>query len=604
MTNTEKEPLLLDSLGDMKRTHNCSELTAKDVGKEVVLMGWVQRRRDHGGVIFVDLRDREGITQVVFNPEFNEEVHRKAHAIRTEFVLAARGTVAPRPEGMINPKLKTGEIDVMASELRILNTSRTPPFVLEDDTQVSESTCLQYRYLDMRRPVLQKNLVLRHRAAAAIRSYLNSLGFLDIETPFLTRSTPEGARDYLVPSRVNPGQFYALPQSPQIFKQLLMLAGFDRYYQVVRCFRDEDLRADRQPEFTQIDLEMSFVTEDDVMAVTEGMITALFKDVLGIEIEPPFKRLTYEEATSRFGLDRPDLRFGLELRDVSDIVGTSDFKAFAEVTKSGGLVKAINAKGCIDLSRKEIDDLTEFVAVYKAKGLTWIKIRPDAWQSPIVKFFNDGEREALRQRLDMEPGDLVFFTADQSKVVNEALGHLRSHLAEKLGLIDQDEYDFVWVTEFPLMEYDEEEKRYMAVHHPFTAPFEEHIGRLTQDPIAARARAYDLVLNGAEIGGGSIRNHQRVVQEKVFEALDIDRGTYEKKFGFLLEALDFGAPPHGGIALGFDRLVMLMAKQTSIRDVIAFPKTQKAACLLTGAPCEASVAQLRELFSKVRSLKS
>ena len=600
---TGEEKILFDSLGDMKRTHNCWELTAKDVGKEVVLMGWVQRRRDHGGVIFVDLRDREGITQVVFNPEFNPEVHRKARAIRNEFVLAARGTVVHRPEGMINPKLKTGEIDVMASELRILNMSRTPPFVLEDNTQVSESICLQYRYLDMRRPVLQKNLMIRHKAAATIRSYLNNLGFLDIETPFLTSSTPEGARDYLVPSRVNPGQFYALPQSPQIFKQLLMIAGFDRYYQIVRCFRDEDLRADRQPEFTQIDLEMSFVTEDDVMAVTEGMMTALFKEVLGIEIERPFKRLTYEEATGRFGLDRPDLRFGLELNDVSDIVGTSEFHAFAEVVKSGGLVKAINAKGCIDLSRKEIDDLAEFVAIYKAKGLAWIKIRPDAWQSPIVKFLNDGERETLRQRLDIEPGDLVFFIADQSKVVNESLGYLRSHLAEKLGLIDQGQYDFVWVTEFPLVEYDDEEKRHVAVHHPFTAPLEEHIDRLADDPLAVRSRAYDLVLNGAEIGGGSIRNHQRVVQEKVFEALNLDRGIYEKEFGFLLEALGFGAPPHGGIALGFDRLIMLMAKQTSIRDVIAFPKTQKAACLLTGAPCEVSAAQLEELSLKLRALR-
>jgi aspartyl-tRNA synthetase len=455
----------------------------------------------------------------------------------------------------------------------------------------------------MRRPVLQKNLMIRHRAAAAIRSYLNNLGFIDIETPFLTSSTPEGARDYLVPSRLNPGQFYALPQSPQIFKQLLMLAGFDRYYQIVRCFRDEDLRADRQPEFTQIDLEMSFVTEDDVMAVTERMMAALFKEVLGIEIERPFKHLTYEEATRRFGLDKPDLRFGLELTDVSDIFGASEFKAFAEVARSGGLVKAINAKGCFDLSRKEIDDLTEFVAIYKAKGLAWIKVRPDGWQSPIVKFFSDGERETLRQRLDMEPGDLVFFIADQPKVANESLGHLRSHLAEKLGLIDHDQYDFVWVTEFPLVEYDDEEKRHVAVHHPFTAPLEKHIHRLTDDPLAVRSRAYDLVLNGAEIGGGSIRNHQRVVQEKVFEALNIDRGIYEKKFGFLLEALGFGAPPHGGIALGFDRLIMLMAKQASIRDVIAFPKTQKAACLLTGAPSEVAAAQLEELSLKFRPLK-
>jgi len=600
---TGKEDILFDSLGEMKRTHNCSELTAKDVDKEVVLMGWVQRRRDHGGVIFVDIRDREGITQAVFNPELNKEIHKKAHAIRNEFVLAVRGTVVLRPEGMINPNLKTGEIDVMASELRILNISQTPPFVLEDDTQVSESISLRYRYLDMRRPALQKNLMLRHRAAAVVRSYLNNLGFLDIETPFLTKSTPEGARDYLIPSRVNPGQFYALPQSPQIFKQLLMLAGFDKYYQIVRCFRDEDLRADRQPEFTQVDLEMSFVTEDDVISVTEGLMASLFEEVLGIKIERPFKRITYEETTSRFGLDKPDLRFDLELKDVSEIVGPSEFRAFAEVVKSGGLVKALNAKGCVDLSRKEIDDLTAFVAIYKAKGLAWIKVRPDAWQSPIAKFFNDGEREALRQRLDMEPGDLVFFIADQSKVVNEALGHLRCHLAEKLGLIDDDQYDLLWVTQFPLAEYDEDERRNVAVHHPFTAPLEKHIDWLTQDPLAVRSRAYDLILNGAEIGGGSIRNHQRAVQEKVFEALEIDRDTYEKKFGFLLEGLDFGAPPHGGIALGFDRLVMLMAKQTSIRDVIAFPKTQKVACPLTGSPCEASPAQLEELSLKVRTVK-
>ncbi len=595
---------MLDSLGNMKRTHHCCELRVNDVGKEVVLMGWVQRRRDHGGVIFVDLRDREGLTQVVFNPEFNKAVHEKAQVIRNEFVLAARGTVMPRPEGMINPNLETGEIDVMASDLRILNHSQTPPFVLEDDTQVSDNIRLRYRYLDMRRPALQKNLILRHRAAQAIRSHLNALGFLDIETPFLTKSTPEGARDYLVPSRVSPGQFYALPQSPQIFKQLLMLAGFDKYYQIVRCFRDEDLRADRQPEFTQIDVEMSFATEDEVMEVTEGLMAALFEEVLGIELKRSFTRLTYEEATGRFGLDKPDLRFGLELKDVSDIVVKSEFKAFADVARAGGLVKAINAKGCIDLSRKEIDDLAQFVAIYRAKGLAWIKVRSDAWQSPIAKFFTDSEKASLGQRLEMQPGDLVFFVADQAEVANEALGHLRNHLGHRLGLVDEERYDFVWVTEFPLVEYDEDEKRYVAVHHPFTAPLENDMNGLNKDPLAVRSRAYDLVLNGAEIGGGSIRNHQCEVQERVFEALGMDRKTYEKKFGFMLEALKFGAPPHGGIALGFDRLVMLMAKQSSIRDVIAFPKTQKAACVLTGAPCEASPAQLQELSLKVRIPKN
>jgi aspartyl-tRNA synthetase len=587
----------------MKRTHHCCELTAKDVDQEVVLMGWVQRRRDHGGVIFVDLRDREGITQVVFNPKFNKGVHEKAHVIRNEFVLAVRGTVVPRPEGMINPHLKTGEIDVMASELRILNQALTPPFVLEDDTHVSENIRLRYRYLDMRRPQPQRNLILRHRAAAMVRSYLHGRGFLDIETPFLTKSTPEGARDYLVPSRVNPGQFYALPQSPQLFKQLLMLSGFDRYYQIARCFRDEDLRADRQPEFTQIDLEMSFVTEEDLIEVTEGMMVALFNEVLHMDLKRPFKRLTYHEATGRFGLDKPDLRFGLELIDVSDIVGEAEFKAFADVVKGGGHVKALNAKGCVDLSRKEIDDLAEFVAVYKAKGLAWIKIRPDAWQSPIAKFFSEAEKTLLAQRLDAEPGDLIFFVADQLAVVNEALGQLRNHLGYKLGLVDQNQYDFVWVTEFPLVKYDEDEKRYVAVHHPFTSPLEADMERLTEDPLSVRSRAYDLVLNGAEIGGGSIRNHQYDVQQRVFEALGMEREIYEMKFGFMLEALQFGAPPHGGIALGFDRLVMLMAKQSSIRDVIAFPKTQKAACLLTEAPCPVSPGQLEELSLKIKPLE-
>jgi aspartyl-tRNA synthetase len=595
---------LTDTLGNLKRTHHCNALTAKDIGKEVVVMGWVQRRRDHGGVIFVDLRDREGITQVVFNPEVNKEVHEKAHIIRNEFVLAARGIVTPRPEGMINTNLKTGEIDVIASELRVLNQSQTPPFVIEEDAQVSDNIRLRYRYLDMRRPELQKNIVLRHRTSAAVRSFLNSQNFLDIETPFLTKSTPEGARDYLVPSRVNPGQFYALPQSPQIFKQLLMMAGFDKYYQIARCFRDEDLRADRQPEFTQIDMEMSFVTEEDIMAVTEKMVVFLFKEILGLDLTQPFPRLTYEEATGRFGLDKPDLRFGLELREVTDIVAGAEFKAFANVVKAGGIVKAINAKGCVDLSRKEIDDLTDFVAIYKAKGLAWIKIRQDAWQSPIAKFFSDDEKARLAERLDLKPGDLVMFVADQAKIVNEALGQLRNHLGKKLGRIDDNEHRFVWVTEFPLMEYDDQEKRYVALHHPFTAPMEEDMDKLTDTPLAVRSRAYDLVLNGSEIGGGSIRNHQRVVQERVFEALGIHRDTYEKKFGFLLEALDFGAPPHGGFAMGFDRLVMIMAGQTSIRDVIAFPKTQKAACLLTEAPCPVSSKQLEELALRIRLIKA
>jgi aspartyl-tRNA synthetase len=593
---------LSDILGEMRRTHNCYELGADDVGREVVLMGWVQRRRDHGGVIFVDLRDREGITQVVFNPELDKKVHEKAHAIRNEYVIGVRGRVEKRPEGMVNPNILTGEIEVLVTELIILNTAKTPPFLIEDTVDVSENIRLKYRHLDLRRPHLQKNIILRHKASASIRQYLNNHGFVDIETPVLTRSTPEGARDYLVPSRVNPGQFYALPQSPQIFKQLLMISGFDRYYQIVRCFRDEDLRADRQPEFTQIDLEMSFVGEDDVMRISEGMIAALFKDVLGKTINFPFERLTYDEAVARFGLDKPDTRFGLELKDISDIVKGSGFKVFSSVVEKGGLVKALNAKGCIDFSRKEIDDLTELVAVYRAKGLAWIKVREDAWQSPIAKFFTENEKEALASRLEMEAGDLVFFVADRPKIVNEALGHLRNHLGKRLGLIDENEFRFAWITHFPLLEYDETEKRNQALHHPFTAPFEEDYPLLNDDPLSVRSRAYDLVLNGCEIGGGSIRNHQKYIQEKVFKALGMDRETYEEKFGFLLSALDSGAPPHGGIAFGFDRLVMLLCGGSSIRDVIAFPKTQKASCILTNAPAEAGKAQLDELSLKIKSL--
>ena len=591
-----------DKLGNMRRTHTCCELDADDVGTEVVLMGWVQRRRDHGGVIFVDLRDREGLTQVVFNPEVSPEVHEKAHVLRSEYVIGIRGKVEKRLEGMTNPKLKTGAIEVFATELNIFNAAETPPFLIEDNVDVSENIRLKYRHIDLRRTMFQKNIINRHKAAASVRQYLNSRKFIDIETPVLTRSTPEGARDYLVPSRVNPGLFYALPQSPQIFKQLLMISGFDRYYQIVKCFRDEDLRADRQPEFTQIDMEMSFVGENDVMDVSEGLMTNLFRDVLDIELKTPFPRLYYEDAVGRFGLDKPDIRFDLELVNISDIVENAGFKVFADVVKKGGIVKALNAKGCINFTRKEIDDLTEFVAVYRAKGLAWIKVHEDSWQSPIAKFFTEDEKQALAQRIDMKPGDLVFFVADQPKVTNEALGNLRNVLGKKLGLVQENTFSFVWITRFPLLEYDENEKRYQALHHPFTAPLEEDYDLLEKNPLSVRSRAYDLVLNGSEIGGGSIRIHQKELQERVFAALGMDRKTFEEKFGFLLSALDSGAPPHGGIAFGFDRLVMILCGQSSIRDVIPFPKTQKAACLLTNAPSEAGKAQLDELSLRIKKL--
>ncbi|MDQ1269930.1 MAG: aspartyl-tRNA synthetase [Thermodesulfobacteriota bacterium] len=582
----------------MKRTHSCIELGDSHIGQDVVLMGWVQHRRDHGGVIFVDLRDREGITQIVFDPSFSANVHEKAQEIRSEYVLGIKGKVSARPDDMVNPRMSTGAIEVLVEELRIFSRAKTPAFQIEDRVDASETIRLQYRYLDLRRTQLKNNILARHKTTMTVRNYLDANGFVDIETPFLTKSTPEGARDYLVPSRVNQGDFYALPQSPQLFKQLLMVAGFDRYYQIVKCFRDEDLRADRQPEFTQIDMELSFVDEHQVMEISEGLIKAIFKKVLDLDFPEPFPSMTWAEAMDRFGLDRPDLRFGLELKNVSDIVANADFKVFASVVKNGGLVKAINAKGCADFTRKQIDELTEFAAVYRAKGLAWIKIKEDQWQSPIAKFFSDDEKEALKKRLDLEPGDIVFFVADQPKITNEALGQLRNELARRLGLIDDSEFKFTWITHFPMFEYDETEKRYQALHHPFTAPTESDLDKLETTPLEVNSRAYDLVLNGVEIGGGSIRIHDSKLQQRVLKCLGIGEKEAKEKFGFLLEALTFGAPPHGGLAFGLDRLVMLLCREDSIRNVIAFPKTQKATCLMTQAPSKAAAAQLQELAIK------
>lgn len=586
----------MESMGTLRRTHSCNELTKAQVGQQVTLMGWVLRRRDHGGVIFIDLRDREGLTQIVFNPEVNKETHAKAHQLRSEWVLAVKGTVEARPDDMANDKLATGEIEVMIDELRILNASETPPFPLDEETEVSDNLRLQYRYLDLRRPEMASNLIMRHKAVQTVRNYLNDNGFIDVETPMLTRSTPEGARDYLVPSRVNAGKFYALPQSPQLFKQLLMIAGMDRYYQIVKCFRDEDLRADRQPEFTQIDMELSFVDEEQIMAVNEGMIAALFKETRGLELSPPFQRLTYDEAMSRFGTDRPDMRFGLELVDLTEIAKRCEFKVFRSVADKGGSVRAINAKGCSGFTRKELDVLTEYVAQFGAKGLAWVKVKEDGeWQSPIAKFFTEEERQEIAKATEAVPGDLLFFGADSTKVVFHVLSELRVELARRLDLLNKDEFCFTWVTDFPLLEYDEKEKRYQALHHPFTAPKEEDVEKLDTDPTAVYSRAYDLVLNGTEIGGGSIRIHQKEMQAKVLDVLGIGEEEANEKFGFLLRALELGAPPHGGLAFGLDRLMMIITGSDSIRQVIAFPKTQKATCPLTEAPASVARRQLTEL---------
>jgi len=587
---------IMDSLGTMRRTHNNNELSSTDIGDTVTLMGWVLRRRDHGGVIFIDLRDREGLTQVVFNPEINPDIHDEAHRLRSEWVIAVSGKVEARPGDMANPKLATGEIEVLVDTLKILNTAETPPFPLDEESDVSDNLRLQYRYLDLRKPEMTSNLVIRHQAVRIIRNYLNDLGFLDIETPMLTKSTPEGARDYLVPSRVNPGRFFALPQSPQLFKQLLMISGMDRYYQIVKCFRDEDLRADRQPEFTQIDMELSFVDEEQVIEVVEGMISMLFEKTCGVAVEPPFARMSYDEAMGRFGTDRPDTRFGLELVDLTEIAAGCDFKVFRSAADQGGTVRAINAKGCATFTRKELDDLTDFAVQFGAKGLAWVKVKEDgSWQSPIAKFFSADEQAQIAAALGAEPNDLLFFGADRKSVVFQVLGELRNELARRLDLLDKGRFNFTWVTDFPLVEYDEKEKRYQALHHPFTAPRDADIDKLESDPAAVCSRAYDLVLNGNEIGGGSIRIHDSELQMRVLKALSISEEEAEEKFGFLLRSLKFGAPPHGGIAFGLDRLLMLITGSDSIRNVIAFPKTQKATCPLTSAPSPVARRQLTEL---------
>ena len=585
-------------LKEDKRSHYCGDLNTSDDGKEVILMGWAQRRRDHGGVIFIDLRDREGIVQVVFNPDAGESVHTEAHKIRSEFVLAVKGKVRRRPQGMENAELKTGTIEVIVSELEIMNESKTPPFSF-DEEDISENVRLKYRYLDLRRPAIQQNLFLRSRLASATRHYFEQNGFIEVETPFLTKSTPEGARDYLVPSRISKGMFYALPQSPQIFKQLLMVSGFDRYYQIVKCFRDEDLRADRQPEFTQIDVEMSFITEEDIMRMMEGLMSAIFKACLGKELELPFTRLAYSDAMNRYGKDNPDVRFGMEIVDVTAIVKNSGFKLFTEVAASGGVIKAIKARQAASLSRKDLDALKDFVAIYGAKGLAWARVGATDWTSPIFKFLQPAEVEGINKAMDAGEGDVIFFVADTAKVVNDSLGNLRIHLAKKLNLIDPEKLAFTWITEFPLMDYSESEKRFVSTHHPFTSPFLEDLPLLTTDLGKVRARAYDLVLNGSEIGGGSIRIHRKDVQAQVFKVLGLSEEEAKQKFGFLLDALEYGTPPHGGIAFGLDRLTMIMTRTESIRDVIAFPKTQKAACLLSDAPSKVSIEQLMELSLKI-----
>ncbi|WP_410772543.1 aspartate--tRNA ligase [Fontibacillus sp. BL9] len=583
----------------MKRTHQCGTLSTANIGETVTLNGWVQTRRDLGGVLFIDLRDRSGLVQIVFNPAYSGEALQVADKVRSEYVLAVSGKVVKRDAETVNPNLPTGEIEVQITEIEVLNAAKTPPFFIEDGVEVDEALRLKYRYLDLRRPEMQKTLWLRSKASKVFRDFLDGEGFIDVETPILTLSSPEGARDYLVPSRVHPGEFFALPQSPQLYKQLLMVSGVERYYQIARCFRDEDLRADRQPEFTQVDIETSFLSRDELLDLMEKLVVRLFKETKGIDIPTPFQRLSYADAMGKYGSDKPDLRFGLELVNVSDLVATSGVKVFASVIEKGGEVKVLNAKGCGTWSRKDIDDLGPFAARYGAKGLAWIQVKEGEFKGPIVKFFTEQEIEALKERTGAEEGDLLLFSADNKKVVADVLGALRLKIGRELGLIDDNVYKFAWVVDFPLLGWDEEQKRYVAEHHPFTRPREEDLHLFETDPGQILAQAYDLVLNGYEVGGGSMRIYKRDIQEKMFDAIGISPEEAQEKFGYLLDAFEYGTPPHGGIAFGLDRLVMLLAGRSNLRETIAFPKTASATDLLMNAPSEVDPRQLEQLHIKL-----